>query len=97
MISVLLCSDYKAMPQLDRYEDDGLDERNYDDMSYAQRMMAERAMRIRDRLPYFHCQFYLSFFLSFFLSFLFIVQGNGGKTQGDGNVIREKGKRPGRL
>ena len=42
-------NDYRAMPALDRYDPDMLDEEGYDMMSEADRAAAEAAMRKRDR------------------------------------------------
>lgn len=63
-------SDYKAMPQLDKYEDDGLDTRQYDDMSYAQRLSAERAIRQREKCAIW---LLLSSLIKYF-SFFFILK-----------------------
>ena len=42
-------SDYRPIPHLDIYEDENLDERDFDSMSPGARAAAERALRKRDR------------------------------------------------
>lgn len=37
------------MPALDRYDPDAMDDEDYDDMSIAERVAAEQALRRRDR------------------------------------------------
>lgn len=41
--------DYRAIPALDRYDQEGLDEDDYSELSENQRQAAEREMRQRDR------------------------------------------------
>lgn len=41
--------DYRAIPALDRYDGNELDEDDYDDMSPGARAAAERDLQIRDR------------------------------------------------
>jgi DNA replication licensing factor MCM2 len=43
-----MLEDYKAIPELDRYEDEDLDNEEYDAIDYAERQAAERLMRKRD-------------------------------------------------
>ena len=48
---IILCSrDYRAIPQLDVYDQDNLDdEQEFSDLSLSERLAAEREMRKRDR------------------------------------------------
>lgn len=41
--------DYTAIPQLDTYEHDGIDEQQYSDIEADERRLAERQMNERDR------------------------------------------------
>lgn len=45
----MLSSDYRPIPALDRYEQDVLDDDDYDAISQTERMAAEREMARRDR------------------------------------------------
>lgn len=49
----LIFSDYREMPELDRYEDQGMDQEDYDKMNVDQRRAAERELdqvnAMRDR------------------------------------------------
>lgn len=75
--------DYRAIPALDRYDQEGLDEDDYSELSENQRQAAEREMRQRDReegvltgrmrrgLMYGRLQF--SFFFFFKSIFKYIV------------------------
>lgn len=49
MVKLINLSDYRAMPGLDRYDIDHLDDEDYDDLSPNARRDAEDAMRQRDR------------------------------------------------
>ncbi len=42
-------ADYRPMPELDRYDRDGLDDSDYEAMSEGERAAAEAIMRKRDR------------------------------------------------
>lgn len=50
-VGLMLCfRDYQVMPELDRYEEEGIDDAaELSDLSMSERMAAEREMRKRDR------------------------------------------------
>lgn len=74
LLNSLFYRDYRAIPALDRYDQEGLDEDDYSELSENQRQAAEREMRQRDReegvltgrmrrgLMYGRLQFSFSFF-----------------------------------
>ena len=43
------CRDYRAIPALDVFEGEGVDDDDYSDLSMSERLAAERDMRKRDR------------------------------------------------
>ena len=45
----IYCRDYRAIPALDVYERENLDDDEYSDLSMSERLAAERDMRKRDR------------------------------------------------
>lgn len=45
----LYYSDYRPMPALDRYDNEDLDDEDYDAMDAQDRVAAEQALRRRDR------------------------------------------------
>jgi DNA replication licensing factor MCM2 len=49
MHTIPMCRDYNAIPELDVYENEGVDDEEYSDLSTADRLDAEREMRKRDR------------------------------------------------
>lgn len=77
--------DYRAIPALDRYDQEGLDEDDYSELSENQRQAAEREMRQRDReegvltgrmrrgLMYGRLQFSFFFFLNQFSNILYTL------------------------
>lgn len=48
-LKTLFCRDYRPMPGLDRYDNEDLDDENYDAMSIGDRAAAEQELRRRDR------------------------------------------------
>lgn len=81
----LFYRDYRAIPALDRYDQEGLDEDDYSELSENQRQAAEREMRQRDReegvltgrmrrgLMYGRLQFSFSFFFHQFSNILYTL------------------------
>lgn len=94
------------MPALDRYDPDAMDDEDYDDMSIAERVAAEQALRRRDRdegyrrgdadllygLDKFWIYFYCSYWYSlFFLLILCLIYSSDESD--DGETPRKKRKR----